>query len=347
MGLPWWLSGKEPACQCRRRGFNPWSGKIPRAAEQLSPCATNTEPLWTTRETTAMRSRHTPCSPQLGEGGDRGWDGCMASLTQWTWARANSGRWRRTGKPGMLAVHGVAESDTTWWLKTTTTTRETSEQQQRPSTDINKQIKLFFKKEGWMDEDETYYLFPGADVRLNCAGLRVVGLSQSSFEPLIKRYYTDIQKFRSESDEKSHIILVYLPGICVIGAVHAYWNEIIHQRVRVHYLFVLWGMARVWKTGSLYLCLEGANKWRVPGWLVLLTPCSVITRDLLTHSAVISSAGASPLLQGDKSISTGKHSRYSFWITRHPRDTELNWTMDHCSVWFLCVLQIYPLIRWK
>ena len=24
-----WLSGKEPACQCRRHGFNPWVGKIP------------------------------------------------------------------------------------------------------------------------------------------------------------------------------------------------------------------------------------------------------------------------------------------------------------------------------
>ena len=32
-GLPWWLSSKEPACQCRRCGrgcrFNPWVGKIP------------------------------------------------------------------------------------------------------------------------------------------------------------------------------------------------------------------------------------------------------------------------------------------------------------------------------
>ena len=26
--LPWWLRGKEPACQCRRHGF-PWVGKIP------------------------------------------------------------------------------------------------------------------------------------------------------------------------------------------------------------------------------------------------------------------------------------------------------------------------------
>ena len=28
-GLPWWLSGKESAYQCRRCGFNPWVGKIP------------------------------------------------------------------------------------------------------------------------------------------------------------------------------------------------------------------------------------------------------------------------------------------------------------------------------
>ena len=30
--LPSWLSGKEPTCQCRscrRRGFNPWIGKLP------------------------------------------------------------------------------------------------------------------------------------------------------------------------------------------------------------------------------------------------------------------------------------------------------------------------------
>ena len=45
-GLPWWRSGWESACQCRRHGFEPWSGNIPHAAEQLSPCATTTEPLF-------------------------------------------------------------------------------------------------------------------------------------------------------------------------------------------------------------------------------------------------------------------------------------------------------------
>ena len=43
-GLPWWRSGWEPACQYKGHGFEPWSGKIPHAAEQLGPWATTTEP---------------------------------------------------------------------------------------------------------------------------------------------------------------------------------------------------------------------------------------------------------------------------------------------------------------
>ena len=42
-GLPWWLSDKEPTCQCRRLGFDPWSGKTPRPVEQQAhapqPCS--------------------------------------------------------------------------------------------------------------------------------------------------------------------------------------------------------------------------------------------------------------------------------------------------------------------
>ena len=41
-----------------------------------------------------------------GEGSDRGWDGWMASLTQWTRVWANSGRQWRTEKPGMLQSMG-------------------------------------------------------------------------------------------------------------------------------------------------------------------------------------------------------------------------------------------------
>ena len=31
--------------QCRRHGFDPWSGRIPHASEQPSPCATTAEPM--------------------------------------------------------------------------------------------------------------------------------------------------------------------------------------------------------------------------------------------------------------------------------------------------------------
>ena len=43
---------------------------------------------------------------RAGEGGKRGWEGWMASPTQWTWVWANYGRQWRTGKPGVLQSMG-------------------------------------------------------------------------------------------------------------------------------------------------------------------------------------------------------------------------------------------------
>ena len=41
-----------------------------------------------------------------GKGDGRGWDGWMASLTQWTWVWVNSGSWWWTGKCGLLQFMG-------------------------------------------------------------------------------------------------------------------------------------------------------------------------------------------------------------------------------------------------
>ena len=49
-----------------------------------------------------------------GEGDDRGWDGWMASLTQWTWVWANSGRWWSAGKPGRLQSMGLQRVRHDW-----------------------------------------------------------------------------------------------------------------------------------------------------------------------------------------------------------------------------------------
>ena len=48
-----------------------------------------------------------------GEMGNRGWDGWMASPTQWTWVWTSSRRWWRTGKPGGLQSWGSEEWNTT------------------------------------------------------------------------------------------------------------------------------------------------------------------------------------------------------------------------------------------
>ena len=49
-----------------------------------------------------------------GEGDDRGWDGWMASQTQWTWVWVNSGSWWWTGRPGMLRFMGSQRVGHDW-----------------------------------------------------------------------------------------------------------------------------------------------------------------------------------------------------------------------------------------
>ena len=48
------------------------------------------------------------------EGDDTGWDGWMASLTRRTWVWANSGRWWRTGKRGVLESMGSQRVRPNW-----------------------------------------------------------------------------------------------------------------------------------------------------------------------------------------------------------------------------------------
>ena len=57
------------------------------------------------------------CWDRLRAGGevyDRGWDGWMASLTQWTWVWVNSGSWWWTGRPGVLLFMGLQRVGHDW-----------------------------------------------------------------------------------------------------------------------------------------------------------------------------------------------------------------------------------------
>ena len=57
------------------------------------------------------------------EGGRRGWDGWMASPTQWTWVWVNSRSWWWTGRPGVLQSMGSQRvrhnwaTELNWWVR--------------------------------------------------------------------------------------------------------------------------------------------------------------------------------------------------------------------------------------
>ena len=48
------------------------------------------------------------------EGDDRGWDGWMASPTQWTWLWVSSGSWWWTGRPCVLQSMGSQRVEHNW-----------------------------------------------------------------------------------------------------------------------------------------------------------------------------------------------------------------------------------------
>ena len=48
------------------------------------------------------------------EGNDRGWDGWIASLTQWTWVWISSWSWWWTGRPGVLQSLGSQRTGHNW-----------------------------------------------------------------------------------------------------------------------------------------------------------------------------------------------------------------------------------------
>ena len=58
------------------------------------------------------------------EGDDRGWDGWMASLTQWTWVWVNSGSWWWTGRLGMLQSVGSQRVRHDWVTELNWRTRQ-------------------------------------------------------------------------------------------------------------------------------------------------------------------------------------------------------------------------------
>ena len=101
----------------RRLLWVPWTARRSNQSilEEISPGYSLKDWCWSWNSNTLATSckeltrlKRSWCWERLraGEGDNRGWDGWMASPTQWTWVWVNSGSWWRTGRPGVLQSMG-------------------------------------------------------------------------------------------------------------------------------------------------------------------------------------------------------------------------------------------------
>ena len=72
-----------------------------------------------------------------GEDNNRGWDGWMASPTQWAWVWVNSGSWWCAGKPGMLQSMRLQTAGHEWATELSWTDRPPV-RGRKPDTDTDR-----------------------------------------------------------------------------------------------------------------------------------------------------------------------------------------------------------------
>ena len=86
----------------RPKGNQSWIFIGRTDAEAKTPFAT-----WCEERTHLKRPWHWERLKVGGEGDDRGWNGSVASPTQWTWVWVDSRSWWWTGRPGVLEFMGL------------------------------------------------------------------------------------------------------------------------------------------------------------------------------------------------------------------------------------------------
>ena len=124
-GEPWRVDAFELWCW-RRLLRVPWTARRSSQSivKQISPgfsledwCwswNSNTLATWCKELTHLKRPWYWKRLRAGGEGDDRGWDGWMASPTQWTWVWVDSSSWWWTGRPGVLQSMGLQRVRHDW-----------------------------------------------------------------------------------------------------------------------------------------------------------------------------------------------------------------------------------------
>ena len=94
-------------------GYEPWNGLISPKLLTWS-WSPNTLAAWCEEPTRWKRPWCWERWKAGGEGDDRGWDGWLASATQWAWVWARSMNWWWTGKPSVLWSMGSQRVGLDW-----------------------------------------------------------------------------------------------------------------------------------------------------------------------------------------------------------------------------------------
>ena len=97
-----------------------------------------------------------------GEGDDSGWDGWMASPTQWTWIWINSRSWWWTGRPGMVRFWGLQRVGHDWATELNwTITHQASSVPGISQATILEWVAISFSRASSWPRDETYLSWIG------------------------------------------------------------------------------------------------------------------------------------------------------------------------------------------
>ena len=125
-----WIRGEKSNCkivQARRLLRVPWRARRTNQSilKEISPWIfigrTDVEPETPKLWPPDAKNWFTGKDPDAGKdwrqekkGNDKGWDGWMASPTQWTWVWVNSGSWWWTERPGVLHSMGSQRVGHNW-----------------------------------------------------------------------------------------------------------------------------------------------------------------------------------------------------------------------------------------
>ena len=105
------------------------------------------------------------------EGDNRGWDGWMASPTQWTWVRVNSGSWWWTGRPWMLQSMG-SRSQT--WLSDWTELNTNGERVHEPKHTSLESVQTRTQRQRWVNKIQVEQSILDVLCNSKCLNIQVI-----------------------------------------------------------------------------------------------------------------------------------------------------------------------------